>query len=71
MEIVQFLYTNHKGITRRRMVQPLRLEFTSTAWYPEPQWILFAADVESGEVRGFAMERISQWQRLTLIEDKA
>jgi predicted DNA-binding transcriptional regulator YafY len=63
---VQFRYTNHRGETRLRRVVPRRIEFIATDWYPEPQWILFALDIDKAAERGFAMTRVHDWQQLVL-----
>ena len=63
---VQFMYTNHRGETRRRRVIPRSIEYTGTDWYPRAQWILWAMDIDKAAQRGFALTQISEWQNLTL-----
>lgn len=60
-KIVEILYTNWKGETRLRKVLPLNIEFKSTDWHKEEQWILNAIDVEKNEERGFAIKDIKNW----------
>ena len=57
-KIVQILYTNWKGETRLREIIPINIEFKSTNWHKEEQWILTAIDVEKNEERGFALKDI-------------
>ena len=56
-------YTNWKGERRTRRVTPITVDFTSTEWHPEPQWLLTALDLDKGgEVRTFAMKDIHSWK---------
>jgi hypothetical protein len=50
-----FTYCNYQGEVSVRRVVPERIEFTSTKWHPEAQWILHAFDFDKNAVRGFAM----------------
>lgn len=59
---VQILYTNWKGETRMRRIIPLSIEYKSTTWHKEEQWILNALDVEKNEERGFAVKDIKSWK---------
>lgn len=59
---VNILYTNWKGNTRWRKIIPINIEFKSTSWHKETQWILNALDVEKNEERDFAIKDISKWQ---------
>ena len=59
---VTILYTNYKGQTRYRKIVPKNIEFTSTNWHKEKQWILNALDVEKQELRGFAIKDIKEWK---------
>jgi predicted DNA-binding transcriptional regulator YafY len=54
----KMLYQNWKGEIAERSVQPLGLEYGSTEWHPEPQWLLRALDTEKGAERQFAMKDI-------------
>ena len=51
---VKILYTNWKGNTRERTILPIRIEFKSTEWHKEEQWLLIALDLEKNEERAFA-----------------
>jgi hypothetical protein len=52
---ITFQYTNYRGETAMRTVRPVGIEFGSTAWHPEPQWLLHGVDLEKGEGRAFAL----------------
>jgi hypothetical protein len=55
-----FTYTNWRGETSRRHVVPVRVEFGSTKWHPEPQWLLRAQDIDNGQAEKlFAMRDMS------------
>ena len=60
-KIVKILYTNWQGETRYRKIIPISVEFKSTTWHPEKQWILNALDIEKKAERGFAMKDIKEW----------
>lgn len=58
---IQILYTNWKNETRERIILPIRIEFKSTTWHQEEQWILVALDLEKNEERSFAIKDIKSW----------
>lgn len=58
---VTIIYTNWKGETRQRIIIPKSIEFKSTKWHKDEQWILNALDVEKNEDRGFAIKDIKNW----------
>ena len=60
-KMVRILYTNWKGKTSYRTIIPKNIEFTSTLWHKEAQWILNAFDVDKQEERGFALKDIKEW----------
>lgn len=59
---VKILYTNWKGETRIRRIIPINIEYKSTDWHKEEQWILNALDAEKNEKRGFAIKDIKSWE---------
>ena len=59
--IVKILYTNWKGETAYRNIIPVSIEFKSTKWHKEMQWILNAFDVDKQAERGFAIKDIKEW----------
>lgn len=60
-DLVYVRYINHRGETACRLVRPIRLWFGSTAWHPEPQWLMECFDVQKGETRDFAMSNVLTW----------
>ena len=60
-EVVKILYTNRKNETRYRIIKPISIEFKSTEWHKEEQWILNAVDVEKNAIRNFAIKDIKEW----------
>ena len=60
-KIIQILYKNWKGETKLRNILPLSIEFKSTNWHKDAQWILNAIDIEKNEERGFAIKDIKNW----------
>lgn len=53
-KVVTIDYTNHRGERSVRLIYPYGLEFKSTEWHPDEQWILEAYDFEREAPRGFA-----------------
>lgn len=58
---VKILYTNWKGETKYRNIIPKSIEFKSTEWHKQEQWILNALDVDKNADRAFAMKDIKEW----------
>ena len=58
---VKILYTNWKGKTSYRNIIPKSIEFKSTEWHKEKQWILEAFDVDKQAERGFSLKDIKEW----------
>ena len=58
---IRILYTNWKGITSYRNIIPKSIEFKSTEWHNEEQWILNAFDIDKNAERGFALKDIKEW----------
>lgn len=56
------MYRNHRGEIARRTILPLSIEFTSTLWHPNPQWLLHARDLDKGVDRSFALADIIEWE---------
>jgi predicted DNA-binding transcriptional regulator YafY len=54
-------YTNHRGERRDRRIKPVDIYFGSTAYHPEPGWLLRAMDVEKGALRDFSLADIHKW----------
>ena len=54
-------YVNYRGERGRREIIPHRIEWSSSQWHPEPQWLLVAFDCQKNEMRSFAMKDIASW----------
>lgn len=57
---VTLTYTNWRGDTEVRRIIPRCIWWGSTAWHPEPQWILTALDVDKDKERHFALKDFGQ-----------
>ena len=57
-KFVDIDYTNWRGERGIRMIRPLRIEWASNQWHPEPQWLLIAHDAKTNSDRTFAMQNI-------------
>lgn len=72
---MRILYRNHRGETSVRTVLPAALEFKSTPWHPEEQWVLEAFDFDKKEWRSFAARDIRAidptptWPQLGAVEE--
>lgn len=51
-------YTNWRGETATRRIQPIGFFYGETSWHPKPQWLLRALDVDRGLERDFAVSGI-------------
>jgi predicted DNA-binding transcriptional regulator YafY len=51
-------YTNWRGERGFRRIKPISIDYTSTKWHPDPQWIMDALDLDRNAVRSFAMRDI-------------
>ncbi|MGB0848221.1 MAG: WYL domain-containing protein [Thiolinea sp.] len=51
-------YTNWKGETRERRINPGRVWYGDTEFHPKRQWLLQAFDIEKQAVRNFALADI-------------
>jgi predicted DNA-binding transcriptional regulator YafY len=56
-------YTNYRGERSTRTIEPHAMEFGANQWHPEPQWLLYALDVDKREARAFAMSGIHSWSK--------
>lgn len=61
MDVVRFHYQNHRGEMAFRRVRIVQFRYGRTAFYNDhDQWFLEGWDMDGGEARVFAMERMSQ-----------
>ena len=58
---VTFTYKNYRGETSIRVVRPIMIAFGTTDFHPEPQWLLYAWDLNKAAERVFAMKDIKDW----------
>jgi len=64
-DLVEIDYTNWRGERRTRMIRgPFVLRFGANDWHKEPQWLLGAFCMESGELREFAMSGFQGWRAI-------
>ena len=66
---VRILYTNWQGKTGYRNIIPKSIEYKSTEWHKEEQWILNAFDVDKEADRGFAIKDIKEWTVLEEVKE--
>lgn len=65
--LVEIEYTNYKN---RRAVRKIRPEPGGLHWqegnqyHPEPQWLLFAVDLEDGKLKTWAMNKVHSWKTI-------
>lgn len=57
-------YINHKGEQKIYTIVPLRFYHGSTAYYPEPCYLLTAYVIEKDAFRTFAMKHFVSWQEI-------
>ena len=60
-KMVTILYTNYKGRTSLRRIIPMSLEYASSQWHKEEQWLMKAYDVDKKAERDFAVKDIRAW----------
>ena len=60
---IKILYTNWKGVTAYRNIIPKSIEFKSTEWHKDEQWILNAFDLDKKQDRAFAIKDIKEWKK--------
>jgi hypothetical protein len=56
--IQSFVYRNYKGSTRPRIVIPFYIHHGTTAYYPQPGWLMHAWDLEKSDWRDFSFRRL-------------
>lgn len=59
---VNIEYTNHRGDRSVRRIIPRNFTFGITSFYPTPQWLLAAFDVDKQAMRVFALQNIHEWK---------
>jgi predicted DNA-binding transcriptional regulator YafY len=61
-KVVEFVYTNYRGVTEIRRVVPQNIWFGATQWHPKRQWFLSAWCLERQAHRDFAWSNIEGWE---------
>lgn len=63
---VEIDYMNYRGERRLRKILPLKMLFGLSAFHNEngPQWFVTAVDLETEQIRTFAMKDIHSWKSL-------
>ena len=61
---VKIKYTNYRGETSDRRINPISIWFGATDYHTEKQWLLKAFDIDKKEYRDFAMCDIHMWGAL-------
>jgi len=61
---VEIDYTNWRGDRRMRRIRPLNYFHGATEWHKEPCWQVYAQDLDSGELRYFALNGVKSWREL-------
>lgn len=56
--VIQFEYTNHRGETAIRTIEPTEIYFGSNEYYPEKQWLLRGYDLNKDNFRTFALTKM-------------
>lgn len=56
MTPIAMLYTNHRGEISIRNVTPILIDFGSSEWHPDPQWLMSAYDNDKRVHREFAVK---------------
>lgn len=61
---VRIVYKNHRDEVAVRWIIPKDFYFGSNpSYYPEPQWLCHAMDIDKMTERTFAMNRIIHWEQ--------
>jgi predicted DNA-binding transcriptional regulator YafY len=60
-KFVSFTYTNWRGETGPRRVQPLEMYFGKVEHYPTARWLLLAWDLDKAGYRNFDITKITGW----------
>lgn len=52
---ITVMYCNWRGERRTRHLQPISMWYGSTEWHPDPQWLIKAIDMDTGDEKDFAL----------------
>ncbi len=62
-KIIEFKYKNYKNEISWRRVEPISIEFKSTEYHPQEQWILNGIDQDKMAERSFAVIDIIEFKK--------
>lgn len=65
---VRILYTNWKGRTEWRLVQPIRTYSGSTNFHPGLHALMEAIDMKDGSRKTFALKDVKEWKHVSECE---
>lgn len=69
-EAVIIDYTNWRGERAKRHIMPIHMWFGHNRFHGDrEQWFVEAVDLDKGETRVFAMEKIHSWKQETPNEE--
>lgn len=68
MSEIDIDYTNHRGERSLRRIRPQSIEWGSTEWHPEKQWLLHAYDLDKAVWRTFALRDVHRWDARGLLD---
>ena len=54
--MVRVHYRNWRGEERTREIRPIQVQWGTSDWHPEDQWMLLAVDPEDGKTKLFALK---------------
>lgn len=60
-KVVRVRYTNWRGQTSVRNIEPIKIFWGNNEFHPESQWLLKCFDVDKNAERTFAMQDIHSW----------
>jgi hypothetical protein len=59
-------YTNWRGERRNHRIQPTgRMVFTKSEWHKTPCWLMEARDLDTDDVRFYAIKDMHSWVEAT------
>ncbi len=61
---VRILYQNWRGCVRWRhvLLHPGTFRWAATEHHPEPQWVVDGVDLDTGDLRTFALAGVAEWR---------
>ncbi|MBO4245576.1 MAG: hypothetical protein J5892_02400 [Bacilli bacterium] len=69
-KVVTITYKNWEGITAKRNIIPIKLEYKKSEWHAHEEWILEAYDLDKKGHREFAVNNILVWDDKQVKDEK-